>query len=357
MVYFDHAGKISQIRLYWDQGALLKQIDVIGARSRNWPIRDSKEQARLIASSQAAVAQPEPAASSRPSTSSRGADEVSIRSRPRGATNNAMNDPHASLSLFQNRGVEEENDSNSQPLAARAQSAKPPPREYSELFVGENAGSPSPSPHKYPTKAGGGKNFKANRLFDETEEELEHGTPAVKGAGIKTNPKKYEHFTFGDGEDNTKVRNTARPETKAKSQANWDFESFNTPAKPKQKTLPETVRHFGWSDDEVGPFFQPEASEVAPLSLLSSYATLTDMTYNRRPRPSAARSSTRLAPTLILTSSSSTTAPPRVSASKPRLRVASVTRVKACTKTTSRVPQPAMPTTRPTMTTSARSKT
>lgn len=264
MVHFDNAGKITQIRLYWDQGALLKQIDVIGARSRNWPIRDSKEQSRLIASSSNAVAQPESAASSRPSTASRGADEVSIASRSRGSTNNAMNDPHASLALFQPRNVDDEDSHASHPIAARVQSAKPPPREYSELFVGENPGSPSPSPNKISAKAGSGKNFKANRLFEEAEEE----SPA-KGPGVKTNPKKYEHFTFGDNaeDDTPKVRNTARPETKAKSQANWDFEDFATPAKTKQKTQPQAVRHFGWSDDEVGPFYQPEMPEVAPSSL------------------------------------------------------------------------------------------
>ena len=98
IVHFDSADKITQIRQYWDQGSLLKQIDVIGARSRNWPIREGSEQAKLIKSS-AQVAQPDSAPSSRPSTATRGADEVSIRSR--GSTNNAMNDPHASLSLFE----------------------------------------------------------------------------------------------------------------------------------------------------------------------------------------------------------------------------------------------------------------
>ena len=266
MVHFDNAGKITQIRLYWDQGALLKQIDVIGARSRNWPIRDSTEQSRLIASSSKAVAQPESVPSSRPSTASRGADEVSIASRSRGSTNNAMNDPHASLSLFQPRNVDEEDSRASHPIAARVQSAKPPPREYSELFVGEDSGSPSPSPQKIPAKAGSGKNYKANRLFEEADEDT---ASPIKGPGVKTNPKKYEHFTFGDNaeDDIPKARNTARPETKAKSQANWDFEDFATPAKTKQKTQPQAVRHFGWSDDEVGPFYQPEMLEVAPVSL------------------------------------------------------------------------------------------
>lgn len=245
MVHFDHAGKITQIRLYWDQGALLKQIDVIGARSRNWPIRDSKEQARLI-SSAAAAAQPDSEPSSRRSTTSRGPDDVSIASRSRGSTNNAMNDPHASLSLFENRKVSDNDSYASQPIAARVQSAKPPPREYSELFVGEGSGSPSPSPQKIPTKSGGGKNYKASRLFEEDDEE----EAKVPGSTIKTNPKKYEHFAFGDGEDTPKVRDTARP-IKTKGQATWDFEDFATPAKTKTKTQPQAVRHFGWSDDEV----------------------------------------------------------------------------------------------------------
>lgn len=61
------------------------------------------------------------------------------------------------------------------------QSAKPPPRDYSELFAGEYQGTPSPgskttsSPHKQdriPNKSGAGKNFRANRLFEEEEEEI-----------------------------------------------------------------------------------------------------------------------------------------------------------------------------------------
>ncbi|KAH8733039.1 hypothetical protein GQ44DRAFT_766103 [Phaeosphaeriaceae sp. PMI808] len=267
MVHFDNARKITQIRLYWDQGALLKQIDVIGARSNAWPIRDSKEQVRLIASSSAVATQPDSVPSSRRSTASRGADEVSIASRSRGSTS-ATGDPHASLSLFQNRSIEEEeeedNSHGSWPAAPRAQSAKPPPREYSELFVGQNSGSPSPSPQKIPVKAGGGRNYKANRLFEDAED---NSAEQAKPSSIKTNPKKFEHFAFGDGEDAPKVRDTARPETRGKSQASWDFESFTTPNKTKTKTQPQAVRHFGWSDDEVGLLYQPERleDEVSPV--------------------------------------------------------------------------------------------
>ena len=79
-----------------------------------------------------------------------------------------MNDPHASLSLFAPRETDEEPTYTSQPIAPRAQSAKPPPREYTELFAAANEGSPTPQ-EKIPVKAGGGKNYKPNRLFEEDE--------------------------------------------------------------------------------------------------------------------------------------------------------------------------------------------
>jgi hypothetical protein len=230
IVHFDKQQKITQMRLYWDQGSLLKQIDVIGSRARNWPIRDGKDQGRLIAASEATVAQPESAASSRRSTTSRGPDDVTIAERPtssRSSVSNAMNDPHASLSLFQPHDPAQDADSPvSRPIAPRAQSAKPPPREYSELFVGEEPGTPSPenvaaSPQKkerIPNKSGGGKNFRPNRLFDETEEEQTAPTPL----SVKTSSVKYNHFEFGDGEDEStpKVRDTSRP-IKSKHASQW----------------------------------------------------------------------------------------------------------------------------------------
>lgn len=217
-----------------------------------------------------------------------------------------MNDPHATLSLFQPRDANRDA-AVSQPIAPRAQSAKPPPREYSELFVGEDPASPSPanaysSPQKrgIPAKSGAGKNFKPNRLFEGDEEEIatpagppspqKRGIPAKSGAGknfkpnrlfeeteeekaaptpmsVKTNAKKYDHFEFGNGEDEAtpKVRETARPKSKHMSQ--WDFEDFVTPEKVREKVLGQSVRHFGWSDDEVGLFYKPECFEVAPAPI------------------------------------------------------------------------------------------
>ncbi|PSN59338.1 hypothetical protein BS50DRAFT_605305 [Corynespora cassiicola Philippines] len=270
IVHFDKDQKIDQIRLYWDQGSLLKQVDVIGARARNWPIRDGKEQTRLIATTAAVLADPDSATPSRRSTTSRGSNDVS-GANTRRSTNNAMNDPHATLSLFEARSVEESSYS-SQSIAPRAQSAKPPPRDLSEVFVGEgdegtdgSVTSDSPNKQGIPVKSGAGKNFKPNRLFDEAEEEHAAATPL----SVRTNPKKYSHFEFGDeGEATPKVRETSRPPTKSKHTSQWGFEDFVTPDKPKPKVLGQNVRHFGWSDDEVGPFFQPQSIEVAPAPRL-----------------------------------------------------------------------------------------
>jgi hypothetical protein len=109
-------------------------------------------------------------------------------------------------------------------------------------------------------KAGGGKNFTSNRLFEETEEE----EPLKSPASVKTNAKKYSHFEFGDGNDDQhtpKIHETAHS-TKSKHMSQWDFENFATPEKPGTKVLGQAVRHFGWSDDEVGPCVHFEVSSL-----------------------------------------------------------------------------------------------
>ncbi|KAF2750930.1 hypothetical protein M011DRAFT_474415 [Sporormia fimetaria CBS 119925] len=265
LVQFDSNKKISQIRLYWDQGSLLKQIDVIGARARNWPIRDGKDQARLVAKSAASVAPADETTTSsrRSTTTSRGPDDVTITERPASSRSNASatRDPHASLNLFAPRDVEQETSSFAQPLAPRTQSAKPPSRNLVDI-IAEDDQTPmaTPSKERIPTKAGGGKNYKANRLFEEEE-------PVATPLSVKTNSKKYSHFEFGDGEDDTTPR--GRKETKptrTKHQSQWDFEDFVTPEKTKPKVQNQNVRHFGWSDDEeeTSPVRRPVVHKARP---------------------------------------------------------------------------------------------
>lgn len=88
IVKFDSDSKITNIQQSWDQGALLKQLDVIGKTGRNWPIRDSKEQTKMIA--RTAVK------SGAPSTS-----EVASRSPPSSthASREYANAPKAGVAL------------------------------------------------------------------------------------------------------------------------------------------------------------------------------------------------------------------------------------------------------------------
>jgi len=259
---------------------LLKQIDVIGARARNWPIRDGADQSRLIANSVGLVSQaPSTAASSRRSTaqSRGGADEVVITERPGTASSNGRmsrnptrGDPHTSLNLFEERDVNVDNTGFSKPPVPRAQSAKPPPRNLNELFVGDES-SPAPdntydSPLKSQARTGGGKNFKPNRLFVEGGEE---DIPVPMS--VKTNSKKYDHFEFADGDDETATpkANEGRPTTSSKNskhQSQWDFEDFVTPAKVAPKIQAQNVRHFGWSDDEVCSIYPAFPPPHFPLS-------------------------------------------------------------------------------------------
>ncbi|KAI9698327.1 MAG: hypothetical protein M1820_007489 [Bogoriella megaspora] len=257
IVHFEPDHKIRQVRLHWDQGSLLKQLDVIGSRGKNWPIRDGKDQARLISSSASGFGQPVPTTSDDPNA-------VKITTRPK-SNSNAMNDPHASLDLFQPRDVKSEGpDPNYEsPNVARRMSAKPPQRDINELFGGaeEEVATPTPpvtstagnrtrstSPSKrtaIPIKGGAGKHHVGNRLF-EADDKAEFEQMFKSPERIKTIEKKYNHFEFGDGEEAPKTKEPAR----TKHQSQWDFEDFATPHKAAAKVLPGNTRHFGWSDDE-----------------------------------------------------------------------------------------------------------
>lgn len=261
IVTFDPDGKITQVRQNWDQGSLLKLIDVIGKSGRNWPIRDGKDQIKLIASSVKSAG--------KPAAGSSNANELPIR--PRGNSNNVTGDPHASLALFAPR---EKNPSASNVVAQKS-SSRPPQREYSELFVGgEEDGSPpakssnharSESPSKAYNKAGANKNYAPSRLFDvDTVEEEDTGpltaADARQGGSrnfYRPNPKRYEHFDMTDGDVEEPTANRNQKPLKAtesgKHGSQWNFDDFNTPQKvvPTKVLRTNDVRHWGNSDDEV----------------------------------------------------------------------------------------------------------
>ena len=266
IVHFDNSKKIQQIRLYWDQAALLKQVDVIGARAKNWPIRDGIDQARLIAHSVAATKQSNGSSTTTAADNSTcNSEGVTITKRSGSPKKtNAMRDPHARLDLFSGR--DETNEENHAPavIAPRA-SAKPPPRDYHDLFVGnESDASPASTQASSPQKGsssnvvapkgGAGKSYQPSRLFDVDDSQPEPDTAQSPSKFYKPHPKKFNHFEFGDGTEDppapsqTSSKPSSRP--KSKHQSQWDFEDFVTPQKVSQKVRGQDVRHFGWSDDE-----------------------------------------------------------------------------------------------------------
>ena len=163
----------------------------------------------------------------------------------------------------------------------KTQTSKPPPRDYHDLFIGSDSdASPVPdmqqlSPQKdhrslqIAPKGGSGKNFHPSRLFQ--NENTLPGTSGTPGGSsdkfYKPHPKRYNHFEIGEG--NEDAGNTpklpGRPKTKHQSQ--WDFEDFVTPEKVPQKIRDQDVRHFGWSDDEPNldsPMKHPTVHEPRP---------------------------------------------------------------------------------------------
>ncbi|KAL8839976.1 MAG: hypothetical protein Q9170_001518 [Blastenia crenularia] len=329
IVHFDAQHKIQQLRLFWDQGCLLKQMDVIGARGKNWPIRDGKDHVRLITSSAAAAAS---GGASRHTRSNGSGDpsEVIITSRPTEARKTATRDPHASLSLF--AGHDEDYEASQKPTIAaprgsarppprdwkelfadndetpispqkppspkkavrpgsKDQSARPQPRDYHDLFVGDEAdvspsskGRPaSPQKENIAPKAGAGKNFQPNRLFENIGEH-----PATHGANSpdkarKPHPEKFNHFDFGD-ETQEQKQETLPTRAKTKHQAQWGFEEFSTPEKPQQKVRSQDVRHFGWGDDDdshESPAKNAHVSQSRP-DAKSNFEFLDDNTPQKR---------------------------------------------------------------------------
>ncbi len=307
-------NQIRQIRLYWDQGSLLKLVDVIGSRAKNWPIRDGKDQARLIASS--AVKTSQDSGSLQPTTKngSRDTDEVSITSKPTEPRKNVTGDPHASLSLF---GPRDDDSANVPRTMAPRASAKPPPRDYRDLFVGDDspdasvqapqqkenrpraqsqmAQSAKPPPRDYhdlfvgndsdaspaskekpvspqktgriAPKGGAGKNYQPSRLFD--TDDTPPGTPKSpsKDNYIKPHPTKYKHFEMGgEDEDTSKPQSPAKPRNKPQSQLDLG-EHLNATDRPIKNPRNQEVRHFGWGDDDTNlesPAKHPKVVQARP---------------------------------------------------------------------------------------------
>ncbi|KAI1373607.1 hypothetical protein F4677DRAFT_211800 [Hypoxylon crocopeplum] len=290
IVAFDNAGKILQIRQTWDQGSLLKQLDVIGRSGLNWPIRDSKEQIKLIETS---------IKSSSGVTSGQDSD-LPVRSR--GNSTNALRDPHASLALFAPR---EESDESIAAVISPRGGARPRQRNFTEILGDEPVEGPgrerSESPSKaVAPKAGMEKKFQPSRLFEDDGALDESNSPeaiASPSRFIRPNPKKYSHFDFGDGSD--EPEDGPRPDDltpkKTKHSSQWSFDDFVTPhkAKPSKVLRSQDVRHWSTEEEQGQETTERKAAPVKPRrDAETHFEFVDDGTPNGEPRATRPRGAT-----------------------------------------------------------------
>ena len=226
-------------------------MDVIGSRAKHWPIRDGKDQARLIASCVTHTLEAHGALGN--TTKQMG--DVTITSKQTSPRKKGTGDPQTSLSLFGPRTENQEEAYNDQVIAPRA-SSKPAPRDYHDIFVGnESDASPASkdrvgSPRKEKAiapKGGAGKNYQPSRLFDNEELETTNGSSPQKS--MKVNSTKYSHFEFADTYDE-EPKQPSKPRQKSKHQSQWDFADFSTPEKLPNRSRPQDARHFGFGDEK-----------------------------------------------------------------------------------------------------------
>lgn len=238
----------------------MKQVEVIGSRGKNWPIRDAKDQSKLIVNvataqgittppsqEQVPVAIGKAPGSSRPPSRSPseifgGGDDVENEPTPR-ARDSIISPRAGSTKHFRPvrvfGGEDDAEDATSSPIKPKIGSNKgfQPVRVFD---VEQHEAEATQQP-----RAGSTKNFQPIRVFDLGED----GAEPEKERQYKTHPNKFNHFEIG-AEANAAREIKDTPAVRSGHMSQWDFADFYTPEKPRQKLRAQDVRHFGWSDNE-----------------------------------------------------------------------------------------------------------
>ena len=300
MVRFNTQNQIQQIRLYWDQGSLLKQVEVIGSRGRTWPIRDASEQTKLIKNAAVFSAPTTEKGLGKGQLSSTAVTSEVAATPPR----RIVKDPYAADSLFDLLSPAPDDDAKKphrtrkDPYAAdslfdllspapddegkKTHRARPQreTRDLSDLLVAHDDESTESNKPKIPAiRETASRNFQPSKAFKEGGDTAPN-TPTTKGGAqgpSKYSAQKYGHFEIGG--DNSKREVTQKPLPFRRSrlhQSQWDFKDFYTPEKPKGYIAPQQVRHFGWSDDETPETPVEKPRVIRPRRDAETHFTLTD---------------------------------------------------------------------------------
>lgn len=233
-------------------------MEVIGTRGKNWPVYGGKDQIRMITASANTANEVNPAPTLSPHGRSRNNERSASPSKK------YIRDPHASLNLYEEQ--QEERIPSAPNAVAPRESARPAPRDMSDLFAAGHEDYETKGPDGSPKKSAkevviapkgaAHKRFQPSRVF---EEEVR---AKPERQIYKTNPARYNHFDIGDADDNdtfqhrdenakrqdVPIRPKAGPQQRNTPQ--WGFEDFAAPEKTNQKARGQDVVHFSYGDTE-----------------------------------------------------------------------------------------------------------
>ncbi|KAI1905637.1 hypothetical protein LOZ12_006735 [Ophidiomyces ophidiicola] len=252
IAHFDSDSKISQIRIFWDQGALLKQVDIIGPRHYNWPIRDGTEQSRLAISSISMAAKALMKRNIKMQQDSPPKITSDQSPHPPPPPFGLLDGPHSSEAepvisaalITPQKGDQCQNRSLSTPKVTSRilehfefgeAKAPPPSAKYPKTYDHFEFGEA-----KAPARVEVAKTSRVQNHFEFGEEPPERTKPT----------KEAIHFELGEASPSSTTSHIPVRPRSSKHESQWDFEDFVTPAKPCQKTRAQDIRHFTWSDED-----------------------------------------------------------------------------------------------------------
>ncbi|KAJ5817190.1 Nucleic acid-binding OB-fold [Penicillium robsamsonii] len=252
IVHFDSNQLIKQVRIYWDQASLLKQVEVIGARGRQWPIREGKDQVRLLKTAETARVAP-----SQPLSENKTETKLTDRSSSPGKRR--FKDPYSANSLTEllSPGKEvterEGRAETTRPAASKKYTQDPyGAGSLTELLSPSKKGPAPVAPFAPSAGRPAPRNFSDIFVRDDgTADESRKGPVDEDRHFYKSAPGKYNHFEIGG--DNTERETKAEvKQAKTPHSTHWEFDDFETPVKGSRVARGEEVRHFGFGDDEEG---------------------------------------------------------------------------------------------------------
>lgn len=254
---------------------------MIGARGRSWPIREAKEQTRLLKAAATAKATPSlepskddlPARPSSPgkrhikdpyaaasltdllSPSKDGADEQESETRrPSSPGKRYTKDPYGAGSLTELLSPSKPATSSvMRPYAASI--VQPVRRDLSDIFVADDdEGAPAtPSKGEKVVAPKAGAKHHGNRIFGGDEDDK-----VEDRAFYKSDPRKYDHFEIGA--DNAAQEVKEEVQRKSRPQTHFTFGDSATPEKNPQPTA--KARGFAYSDEEQDAESPPRREPV-----------------------------------------------------------------------------------------------